>query len=189
MADIVLTAKAPLEGLDIATDTCRLRAVSDLGFVSLAIPQGGDKPFAAALKKACGLALPDARVSTVSARARAVRTGPDQVMLMLPEGADTDGASVATTLDGTAYTTEQTGAWVVIELSGTGARTALERICPIDLDPEQFPVDAFARTVMEHMGALILRTAPDTYLLASASSSARSFADAVEHSMHYTAAD
>ena len=44
-------------------------------------------------------------------------------------------------------------------------------------------MDHAARTVMEHLGVLILRTGEDDYLLLSASSSAKSFLHAVEVSL------
>ena len=51
------------------------------------------------------------------------------------------------------------------------------------LYPDAFVEGAAARTVMEHLGVLILRTGPDAYLLLSASSSAGSFLHAVETSL------
>ena len=90
---------------------------------------------------------------------------------------------VAARLNGAAYTTDQTDVWVALGLSGAARGAALERICPIDLHPDAFAVDDAARTVMEHLGVLILRTDADEYLLLSASSSARSFLHAVETSL------
>ena len=62
-------------------------------------------------------------------------------------------------------------------------REALERICPLDLHPDAFGVDHAARTVMEHLGVLIIRTGEEAYLLLSASSSAGSFQHALHLSM------
>ncbi|MDX1786447.1 MAG: sarcosine oxidase subunit gamma, partial [Roseovarius sp.] len=72
-------------------------------------------------------------------------------------------------------------------ISGPGSLAALERICMLDLHPDAFKVNAVARTVMEHMGAIIARTGEDTYLLLSASSSAKSFLHAIELSIENTA--
>ena len=63
------------------------------------------------------------------------------------------------------------------------AEEALRRLCPIDLAGAQFPLNASARTVMEHMGAIVVRVSVDSFLLLSASSSAKSFWHAVEVSM------
>ena len=45
--------------------------------------------------------------------------------------------------------------------------------------------DVSARTVMEHMGAMIVHLSGDRFLLLSASSSAQSFLHAVELSYRY----
>ena len=63
----------------------------------------------------------------------------------------------------------------------------LERLCPLDLHESAFPVGAAQRTVMEHMGAVILREGTDEFLLLSASSSAASFLHAVKTSIRYAA--
>ena len=94
---------------------------------------------------------------------------------------------VAKKIKGAAYTTDQTDVWTGLEIAGSRARTALERICPIDLHPDSFDVGDAARTTMEHLGTLIIRTDEDTFLLMSGSSSAKSFLHAVETSIQNTA--
>jgi len=109
-------------------------------------------------------------------------------MLVVFPHAEPDAAKrVNAELKGAAYTTDQTDNWVVLALSGPLALAALERLCPIDLHDSSFPIDSSARTVMEHMGAVICRTGEDSFLLMSASSSAASFLHAVETSLIYVA--
>ena len=81
------------------------------------------------------------------------------------------------------YLTLQTDAWVCIRISGPSALKALERICPINLDPEIFLKDYIARTIMEHLGSIVICENPNSYLLMSASSSAKSFLHALEVSL------
>ena len=81
------------------------------------------------------------------------------------------------------YYTDQTDSWVTLRVSGAKSRTALERICPIDLDPKAFSPGAVTRTVMEHHGAIILRDGQNSFVLLSARSSACSFLRAVERSV------
>ena len=176
MADMKLTAKTPLDGRDVTLGGCRLREL-DLHLTSLAIPLGATDDVANNLKKTYGLAMPDARTSTVANDVRAMRLAPDQLMLLGPEPCPLD----------TAYVTDQTGNWCIVELSGARAQDCLERLCPVDLHPSAFPEGAFARTVMEHMGAVVLRIGPERFLLLSASSSARSFWHALETTLHYIA--
>ena len=93
--------------------------------------------------------------------------------------------SMAVTFGESAYITDQTDAWVILEISGESSREALERICQVDLDKNVFQLDGMARTTMEHMSAIIIRKADDTFYLMSASSSAKSFLHAVELSAQH----
>ncbi|MBT8415130.1 MAG: hypothetical protein KJO30_12445, partial [Boseongicola sp.] len=58
---------------------------------------------------------------------------------------------------------------------------------PLDLDPDTFPTGSAARTVMEHLGAMIVRVDDTRFWLMSARSSAMSFLHAVETSCRWTA--
>ena len=86
-------------------------------------------------------------------------------------------------LSNKSYVTLQTDAWVCIRISGRSALKALERICPVNLDPDLFLKDYIARTVMEHLGSIVICENPNSYLLMSASSSAKSFLHALEVSL------
>ena len=86
-------------------------------------------------------------------------------------------------LDGKGYTTDQTDAWVVLEISGPDTMAAMERLCPLDL--ASFETGTSGRTVMEHMGAFVVKIEDNRFWLMSASSSAASFLHAVETSYHY----
>ncbi len=185
MAEIVLTAKSPLSGYDVEIAACRLREVSDVALISVAVPLNGEDALKAALSSRFLLSYPDYGETKVHGETRAARLGPDQLMLFLPPNKEQETIQA---LEGVAYTTEQTGNWIICELSGSGSTAALERICPIDLHDESFPEGAFARTVMEHMNAAILRTGHETWWLMSASSSAKSFVHAIEMSIRYTTA-
>ena len=81
------------------------------------------------------------------------------------------------------YLTDQTDVWSGLEVSGPLALAALERICPIDLHDDAFAIGDAARTVMEYLGVLIIRTDDEAYLLLSASSSAGSFLHMLETSI------
>lgn len=189
MADIQLIPRSPLAGLGINTNGIRFRELAESHILSVAIPLDGEKPLVKAFKSALGLDLPDSRMSTSANGIYAVRNTADQILLILddPDGSAATNAAVA--LKNAAYTTRQTDAWVICEIEGEGAISALERICPIDLDDAVFPDGAYARTVMEHMGAAVLRTGITRFMLMSASSSAKSFAHAVQQSIENTSSD
>lgn len=185
MSDFTLTSAPPLAGIDRSFDRVTLRAPADLAIVSIALPLGGEESGKKAVKTAFGADLPEIGKSVLAKdkAARLLRLSLEQGFVLFPHPTPDAETVVAAKLKGAAYTTDQTDVWSALELSGPGARAVLERICPIDLHPDAFAVNDVARTVMEHLGAIVLRTDTDTFLLLSASSSAESFLHAVETSI------
>ena len=181
MPDFTLTAAPPLAGYDRSFGDIALKAPKDLAIVSIALPLGGEDAAKAVIKSAFGTALPEVGMSAAANDGVSImRLGADQAFVLFTCATPDAEPKIAAKLDGAAYTTDQTDGWCALEISGPGARRALERICPVDLHPEVFKVNGVARTIMEHMGSIIARTGEDTYLLLSASSSAKSFLHAVE---------
>lgn len=185
MADYTLISAQPLAGYDETIGGIRLHAPADLALVSVALPLGGEAAALKAVRAAYGTDLPDPGKSAVAKDGvRLVRLGPDQGFVIFTHPTPDAEDVVAGKLKGKAYTTDQTDVWTGLAIEGARARTALERICPLDLHPDAFAVDDAARTVMEHLGVLIIRTEANGYLLLSASSSANSFLHAIETSIH-----
>ena len=89
------------------------------------------------------------------------------------------GAKIADT----AYLTDQSDSFAIVRIKGARSRDALERICPIDLHLDEFSVGTVTRTLMEHLGVIILREDEDAFMLMSARSSARTFWHAVQTSI------
>lgn len=178
MGETLLKATPVLGGLDLDIGGNRIVERADLALVSIAVPLGGDARFEL-------FKMPPPGRSVVQGDMRTVWMAPNQVMLIFPWATPDAEVHVQGKLKGVGYTTDQTGGWMVLEVSGPDTLGALERICPVNLDPSVFPVDAAARTIMEHLGALIIRLGDERFLLAAASSSAASFAHAVETSFRY----
>lgn len=185
MAEFTLKAAPVLGGLEQTFGDNRVGERTDLALVSVATPVGGDGKLEKALRSAFSLALPQPVLSTTKGDMRAVWMAPEQIMLIFPHSTPDAESHVQMQLKGAGYTTDQTDGWAVLEVSGPQTLSALERICPVDLALEAFPENASARIVMEHLGAVIVRLEVDRFLLASASSSAGSFAHAVETSFRY----
>ncbi|GAB4281850.1 MAG: hypothetical protein Kow0058_00010 [Roseovarius sp.] len=188
MPEFTLTATSPLDGLERSIGSVRLRELADLAIVSAALPRGSEEKAEAALCREFGCEPPSPVTSTLSddGRVRLLRTAPDQIFVLFEHPTPDAAAAVARRLGPVVYVTDQTDGWVRLEISGPGCRAALERICPIDLHPQRFAVGQFARTAMEHMGAIVLRSGEDSFMLLSASSSAGSFLHAVETSIRNT---
>jgi sarcosine oxidase subunit gamma len=186
VSDFTITAAPVLGGYSARFADTTLAEVIDRALVSIAVPLGGRDPLAAAVKRIWKTELPEIGGATAGkGDVRLLGLAPDQVMAMLPRPDGLAAPAVADALSGAGYVTEQTDAWVLLRLAGPQARAALERICPIDLHPDAFAEGRCARTLMEHLGAVVFRDAPDGFLLMSASSSARSFLHAVETSLHH----
>jgi sarcosine oxidase subunit gamma len=184
VADFTLTSEPPLAGTDMILAGVRLWAPADLAVVSLALPLGGEDAAGTAIEAAYGAALPGIGKSVVTPDGtRLIRLAPDLAFAVFTHATPDAESAVADRLKGAVYTTDQTDVWVALGLSGAGARRALERICMLDLHAGAFAVDDAARTTMEHLGVLILRTGTDDYLLLSASSSSGSFLHALETSL------
>ena len=146
MADLKLEAAPILGDAHFSFGDSNVVERHDLALVSVSTPQGGDAALAAALKRGWSLDAPAPTLSTVSDETRAIRTAPDQIMLVFPHPTPDANTKVQGKLNGTGYTTDQTDAWVVLELSGPLAISALERLCPLDLHDSAFPVNAAGRT-------------------------------------------
>lgn len=184
MPEYQLTAAPPLAGHDARYGDLRLHAPGNMALVSIALPFGGEDAALGAVKSAYGSDLPEVgKSATAKDGARLIRLGADLAFVLFQHGTPDANQVVQDKLRGAAYTTDQTDVWCALELSGKGARAVLERICPLDLHDSAFAVDDAKRTVMEHLGVIILRIGTNSWLLLSASSSAGTFLHAVETSI------
>lgn len=64
-----------------------------------------------------------------------------------------------------AAVTDQSDAWVVVELTGQVGEDVLARLVPVDLRLNGFPVGSTARTELRHMMASITRTDEESFLI------------------------
>ena len=183
MDEIKLEATATLGGADITIAGNRIIERDDLAIVSVTSPLGGDAVLKRALKAGHGLAMPSATRSTTSKNGmRAVNTAQDQILLVFARTTPDAEHHVRTGLRGTGYTTDQTDSLVAIEIFGPDTMAAMERLCQLDLHPDNFGTDMAGRTLMEHMAATIICLADAHFLLLAASSSGISFLHAIEAS-------
>jgi methylglutamate dehydrogenase subunit D len=187
--EFTLAAHSPLGGYNKDFAAVTLTELTDLAVVSIATPMGGRDALANLVESAFGLALPGVGSSSHAGEGNTRLLGlqRDQMFLLFQHGGDDALPVVADKLGEVGYYTDQSDTWAILRMAGPGRRTALERICMLDLSPDAFAVGAVARTTMEHLGVIILRDDADSFLLMSARSSARSFLHAIETSIAYTA--
>jgi len=184
VANLTLTARSALDGFTKDYGTLQLREITGLAVVSIATPLDGGTVLSKAVRAAFGAGMPSPTMTTVGKNGtRLMSSAADQILVLFDHPTPDANAVVHAKIKGAGYTTDQTDNWVALEITGSNALKALERICPIDLHDSAFAVDQSARTTMEHMGVFIIRTDAQSYTLLSASSSARSFLHAVETSI------
>lgn len=183
MSETGLKARTPLGGFSLKEAGVSLAEVAGLAVVAISAPKDGESALEAALASACGLAWPETGRTSENAGLRLLGLSRDQVFLLFPhDGPGAEGA-IAAEVAAAGYLFDQSDAWAMLRLRGALSRTALERICMLDLDDRAFPAGAVSRTQMEHLSVIILREGGDSYLLMSPRSSAGSFLDAVATSV------
>lgn len=187
MTDFILTAVSPLGGYEREFTGVSLRELPNLTIVAVSIPLGEEQSFARALKVAYGVEGPNHGCSVIlkGGEIRIVRFAADQVLVLFDHDEPYAAQVVSEALKGGGYAVDQTHNWVALALSGLLSRVALERICAINLHKDVFAIDGAERTVMEHLGVIVVRIGEDEFMLMSASSSAKSFLHAIETSIIY----
>lgn len=179
MTSYALSPIAPLGGFSQSWGDLSLREMTDLSLLSLAIPLDGEVAFQTFLKAEFSLSMVAPGASETKGGKTLLGLARDQFFIVLPFVEIPLSHDLNAAAKGRAHLTDQSDSWVHLEISGLGVRNALERICPINLHPDQFSIGAVARTSMEHLNALIWRTDQDTFHLMSARSSAQSLLHAV----------
>ena len=185
MSDYVLTTQPALGGVERDFGEVTISESTSHAIVSIAIPRGGEKELSEAIDLSFKTKLPPVGASTTSTvkNVRILGMQQDQFFLLFKYSGLNAVNELSKEIRATAYLTDQSDSWVIIAISGLHAYTALQRTCPVDLHPLNFPNGAVARTVMDHLGTIIVREGLHKFLLMSPSSSAKSFLNCVETSI------
>ena len=186
MSENYINTISPLDGYSREFDGVSIVENSNFSLVSIGFSNEARDRLQHTVAKAYKTDLPDAGQSTVSSdgQARLMWMQSDLVFLLFDDRVDQTAALVKEQLGNAACYTDQSDGWACIALSGEKSRLVLQRICAIDLHPGVFTDGAVARTTMEHIGGIILRNGPDSFLLFSAHSYAHSFLQMLEESIH-----
>lgn len=91
-------------------------------------------------------------------------------------------------LQGIAALTDQTDGWCALTLTGAGAGEVLARLIPVDLRAAHFPPGQALRTGLNHMNAILWRTAETAFTLLVFRSMARTAWTELTEAMQSTAA-
>lgn len=179
-----LTSELVLEGYSHHFEGAELAEVTGRAMVSMAIPKGEKNALEQQLKEMCGLAFPEVGqwCSSEPANTQVLRLQDDLCFVLFDYSGDRAVEEFKQKISG-AYLSDQSDSWVMLRLSGEQSREALARICPIDLHSAVFSPGSVTRTVMEHIGVMIVCEAENQYLLMALRSYAGSFLHALEVSL------
>lgn len=173
MAETSTLRRSPLSHLHdrmIAASVTGDRAVSVtetpfLAQVSLRVEPG--TAAAARLGTVLGGALPDGVGRTMTAGTLGVAwLGPDELLVVAQADPQSLTAALSEALGSDRGAVVDVSAnRTVLELSGPGARSVLEKGCPVDLHPRAFGPGAAVATTLGPVPLLLWQTAPATYRL------------------------
>ena len=174
MADLALRPRSALGRPFLAADTIgpvTITESTDWALASLA-PRRGREAEVAERAATAGLPLPPPGQAAWAGSWGAFWAGPDMWLVEAPLATHDDVvAALVPHFADSASLTEQTDAWVRVELAGP-LPPLLERLC--NLDPARFPAGSATRTVIEHVGVHAIRPGPDRLTLLGPRSSAGS---------------
>ncbi|MDC3235290.1 hypothetical protein OBB02_04540 [Candidatus Puniceispirillum sp.] len=192
-----LTASSPLDGHNTIVDGASLFEASPRSIVSVSPFAGNEAEFNTAIDKLFNSGYP-------SSTNAFERTGKNACVLLpsshsqwllcfgdeVPDPVATASDLLGRMTSNLVAMTDQSDAWVILALTGPLIYSTLERICPIDCSLTAMPIGATARTMIEHLGTIILRRPDDDgrpcFWLMSARSSAASFLHVITASPPFT---
>lgn len=128
----------------------------------------GDAAARAAAGRAFGVAFPEEACRSNAAGERAALwLGPDEHLLLAPDGTqERIAAELEIALAGIPHSlVDVSQRQVAIPVAGANARDLLSSGCPLDLDPDVFPVGACTRTLFGKAEALLWRASAEEYHL------------------------
>lgn len=153
----------------------------EIAIASVALRAEGADTARAHLDGLIGTSLPEAGHWAGTGPVRALWTGVDQWFLLAPyESHELMADELEEALAGVASVTEQSDGWSSLRLEGPGAMAVLERLSMLDL-PQAGP-SFMARTVMHHIGCMILKDGDgDAWQILGPRSSAQSMFESIAH--------
>jgi sarcosine oxidase subunit gamma len=107
--------------------------------------------------------MPQAASDTLSGGPTALWLGPDEQLLLAPEGFDLAAALKPALRDLPHSLVDVSHRQTAFQVSGPNATTLLNAGCPLDLDESAFPVGMCTRTVMVKAEIVLWRTSQTAF--------------------------
>jgi len=188
VSNYTLIKLSPLEGVRHDFEGVSISEVIDQSLVMLAMPKGKTDQIASSLQKSCGASIPDICQSSNSDDGSITfwRLQKNQLMVYFSYQKDDAESYLKNKFNAPAYYTDQSDSWAMIRVNGDESCKVLERVCPLNLDPNIFKVGDVSRTVMEHIGTIIYKEDNNSFVLLTMRSFGKSMVHALEVSAKNT---
>lgn len=174
-----LIAKTALDGQWPLTLIGTTLAAVDLGQMTSVAPFVGQGKAVDKVLKPLGLTFPAPGTTAIKGGVRVVWSGPDQAFLIGAPAPDFGSG---------AATTDQSGGWSALRLSGAHLADVMARLCPLDFRPAAFPPGRAARAQLGHMNAVFWAEEDGALLILTFRSMARTAWDECAHALTAVAA-
>ncbi len=182
MRKIKLQKESFLGGFSKTINSVSVKEILDQRITSLSIPLNNEKKCASQFKKIFNKLMPDIEKSIIISKGNVIFRLATDMLFLCENSNEKRPKATIDFLKRSFYSTDQSGGWCCLQVSGNNVLRMLERICPLDLSEERFKTLDVKRTSMEHLGVIIFKKNPKEFFLYSASSSSKSFLHAVETS-------
>lgn len=158
MSELNSMRRSALDGFHGGSAAARLAPAPNAARASLRAPADA----VASLSSALGVSLPTRpKTSATGAGITALWLGPDEWLLIGPEGTDFIGLAGRSGTFHSMVDVSHRNIGILVE--GPGARVAVSSACPHDLTEASFPVGACTRTVFGKMEIVLYRESEETY--------------------------
>ena len=182
MHKLKLQKESFLGGFSKTINNVSVKEIFNHRITSLAIPLTSEKKCASEFKKIFKKLMPEIEKSLSISQGNVIFRLASDLLFLCENSNKKMSKATFDLLKRSFYSTDQSGGWCCLQVSGNNVLNMLERICPLDLAEERFKTLDVKRTSMEHLGVIIFKKSPKEFLLYSASSSSKSFLHAVETS-------
>lgn len=191
MANETLNAVTALEDYQCVLDGFSLTEMPDKSLLSIGFSPSKLSQVATILTATLALEMPLTGARTIAEYKKGSNVdiiqrtlmGLQRDQLWLLSMSDDDKVSLRNLAraDAPFWMTDQSDAWVLLDIAGARCTEVLERLCPLDLNQECFTVTSVARTIFEHISVVIVRHSATRFYLLTPRSSVRSFVHALSH--------
>ena len=181
-----LKASSALDGFAINANGVKCLYVAGYAIAALATRKGKEKRLNNAISAGFGASLPAPTGAVEIAKGHIIASARDQVFICQKTAPEKLIAAAQKHCGTSASITDQSDAWVRLEIMGEVCAPVMERLSAIDTRRDAFPPLSVARTAIDHISTIIMRlpARADHFVLLTPHSSAASCAHSIAHSIN-----